>query len=838
MANVLYFRDTLTLDSTLLSQLQNVGITPNPYDTLVLGAANCTLTELSSGFNYVILADNLTTSPVISLTAANLSSLGTSVPAPEIGIYANIIASPLTVTFAGSAGANGTAGAKGRDGTFVTVPPDKPKRLPGGNGGAGKDGGRGANGGSVTIRYATAAVAPTASAPGGKGGTGGAGGAGGAGDPQGKPGLAGHPGQAGTAGTIAISQVAAGQAWTGLEADWLTGWSDYRTSVGEYLFRLFDPASQLHALSEFDASIELNPNNTNAATLRTRIIQQETPSGVARDLDMAPDYKDVSAGLLGETQLVLSQYLLLQGTETQDEIASATEDQFSLVLNQLSDRLAESQLDLVSANDGVKVANADWQSYNTQINGLQNQITNLQNQKLSLGDIVSTLGSVVGAITGLATGVGAIVSIPDALAASDNPQSAISKIFSFLATGKSSSDAKSVGGDLSDLMKGASDGITDFTKVYNELSQSSTNSAITQLSQQVATLTMQQMVANLRRQQANDTLVAAQARVTDYAAEVQTATNLLNQWSADQAFLATAVGVMIDVARKLSGYVADDFFIARRALEIYQLEDASTVHFDYGWLHPDQDNNLMLNPLQRAQLCLQSVSTLPTDVITWNDIFVSLNESLTSGFDVVHPEIEVTIDDPTAIASLKSGGGLRFSVGIGPYAATASIPDSIYELKVNNLTLELDGASASGAATLWIQHTGHWIMNPRPATAAATPTPVEFTLFSHLETFNLEAASGPLTSQIPSQPQSPANPGPPFSFWGRGALADWNLFTDSSIGALNLTGLSSVKLTIGCIGLVAQGTTAPTQIPMRPTPIAMAPQPTPDAHELTGSFAR
>ena len=106
------------------------------------------------------------------------------------------------------------------------------------------------------------------------------------------------------------------------------------------------------------------------------------------------------------------------------------------------------------------------------------------------------------------------------------------------ATGKSISDAKSVGDDLSDLLKGGTDGVANFTKVYDELSQSANGSVITQLAQQIATLTLQQMVANLRRQQANDTLVAAQARVTDYAAEVQTASNLLNQWSADQTFLS------------------------------------------------------------------------------------------------------------------------------------------------------------------------------------------------------------------------------------------------------------------------------------------------------------
>ena len=138
MANILYFRDTLTLDSTLLSQLQNVGITPNSGDTVVLGAANCTITELASGFNYVILADQLTSSALITLMAGNM---GPVLPPPSIGIYANNIVSPLAVAFPGDQGGVGVAGDKDEDGEWITVPPGKPKRLPDGNGGPGGNGG-------------------------------------------------------------------------------------------------------------------------------------------------------------------------------------------------------------------------------------------------------------------------------------------------------------------------------------------------------------------------------------------------------------------------------------------------------------------------------------------------------------------------------------------------------------------------------------------------------------------------------------------------------------------------------------------------------------------------
>jgi hypothetical protein len=813
MATIRFFRDSLTLDSTLLSRLLNAGVTPSVGDTLVLGAANCTLINLSPGFNYVILADALVASPFpIALTANGVA----------ISVFANSIVSTLAITVAGAAGHDGEPGAKGDDGDIVSEPPDKPVRLPGSPGEAGGHGGDGGQGGSITIRYTSALLAPTATAPGGPGGNGGAGGAGGAGKPPGKRGANGKPGRSGPPGSVSITQVPVGQVFQGLEFDTLAGWAEYRTDVGDYFFRLFDPNSQLHALAEFNAAIQLNPANARAATLRQRLIQQETPSGVSRDLDIAPDYKDVSAGLLGETQLALSEFLAVQATATQEEIAAATKDQLSLVLRQLSDRTAEAQLDVVSANDGIQVADAESNMCSTQITNLQQQISSLQNQKLSLGDLVTTLGAVVGAVTGVASGFGAIVSIPGALAAVDNPESGFMKVAKFLVDGNSFWNDKDVGGDLSDLMKGGQDAITNFSKVYQELSLSDNDAPIKQLAMQEATLNMQLMVANLRRQQARDQLVAAQTRVVDYAAEMQVAQGLLGNWAATQSFLDGALRVLLNVARNLADLVAEDIFVARRALEIYQLEDASSVRFDYGLLHPDVDNDLASQPLKRVQLSLQSVSALPADVITWNNIFVQLNEAQTSGFDVVHPVIEVVIEDSTALAHLRQGGGLQFSVGIGPTPVSATIPGNIFELKVDNLNLELIGASATGAALLWVQHSGHWIMARRPSPTVPHPPDIEFVLFPHVEAFNFRAGTTTLSAAIPAQPQSNVDPGPPFSFWGRGALADWTLFPDSSASALTLSALSAVKFTIGCIGLVPQGTVVPTVLRVTPQPVPVS----------------
>ncbi len=806
MSTYYFFRDQLTIDDSLPGQLAALGITPGSGDTMVLGAAACQLNSLPAGWDYLIMADSLSTAPVVPMAVATGRS---------VSIYAETIMTALQLNAPGADGGTGPAGKAGLDGERVILD-GKPRILPGGDGGAGGPGSPGGAGGTIVVSYASAAVPPTASAPGGAGGAGGAGGPGGTGVPPGRNGPDGRRGRPGADGSITISMVPSGEVYSGVSTQATAQWAQYRTEVGTYLFRLFDAASQLHALAEFDAALLLDPANTMAETMRHRVVAQETPGGVSRDLDISPDYKDISAGLLGETQLVLSEFLALQETSTEDEIAAATKDQLQLSVGQLGDRLTEAQLDLVSADDGVQVANSDRSMYDAQWASLQQQIFDLQDQPLSLGDLATTLGGVAAGIAGLVTGVGAIVSIPGALAVADNPQSGLSQVLGFLATGQQFWNNKSVGGDMTDLLKGGQDAITNFGKVYDELSGSTASAAITQLALQQATVAMQEMVAQLRQQQAADQVIAAQTRVSDLTTEVAAAQSLLGTWTETEAFIDAVLGQLLTVARALADMVSEDVFLARRALEIYQLTDASDVHFDYGYLHPDTDYNLAGQPLQRVLASLESLATLPADVITWNQVFAALNEAQTSGYDVVHPMIEVVIDDPVALDQLRSSDGLHFSVGIGPDPVTATIPPDIYELKVDNLQLELRGATAAGSALVWAQHNGHWVMKRPPTADLPDPLDIEFSLFRHVEAFNLAPGSDP-SALIPAQPQTSTDPGPPFSFWGRGALADWTLFVDSSsTGALDLTGLNEVRLSIGCIGLVVQGAVTPSTVQVTP----------------------
>jgi len=182
------------------------------------------------------------------------------------------------------------------------------------------------------------------------------------------------------------------------------------------------------------------------------------------------------------------------------------------------------------------------------------------------------------------------------------------------------------------------------------------------------------------------------------------------------------------------------------------------------------------------------------------------------GFDVVHPAVTVSISDPAGLAHLASGGGLQFSID------GAAAPSSIFELKVNSVELELDGASAASPTLLWIEHSGHWKMVPRPPHQGAV---VEFALFPHVEVFNCSPGKGILSASIPGHAQSPSEPGPPFAFWGRGVIADFRVFPDASARDLDLSQLKALKFTFNCIGFVAQGAVQPSHATIKPASLLL-----------------
>ena len=827
MPTLSFFRDILALDSNLVTLLSKAKLTPKPGDTIMLGARNCTISTLPGDFNYVIAADKLSLKDATSLkiggTANNKS--------PSITILAVEIDGAFNLAASGLDGTPGAHGIKGKDSEIITFG-DKPKGSippepgrPGGNGGPGSPGGR------AVIHYAVAAQAPVASAPGGHGGAAGPGGAPGNGTPPAAKGTDGKAGAVGAPGFVEVSKVDATKVWTPLDVASARAWASYRTEVGSYFFRLFDFESQILALREFSAALQLDPTNADAQTLRDRIIQQQTPTGLSRDIDISPDYKDLASNLPDEAVLVQNAFATAASALQQLDTAEALQEQFKAMVQQLTDRQAEAKDNVILAQEDLTIANQEDELLSKQISSIKNQIQALQNQSFSLGTFLTDVASVAASIASVATGVGAVVSIPGSIIAIDklaNDSGGILAILKGLAEDQKNDPGKSLHQDLSKIGVGLSDLVklqgnvgtvlANFSKIEAELDGAGGKADQTQAAQllkQFATLQVQEMIARLRQKQAQDRVAAAKRTAQDFANEAKKAQTFSQSLSKDADFLEGAVDSFISMARQLTDIVAEDVFVARRSLEIYELDDASDVRFDYGYLHPDDDNH-SLPALQRVTESQQSVATLAPAILTWNDIFNQLNAAQASGFDVVHPAISISITDPVVLAHLSTGNGLQFSIDVD------ATPSSIFELKVNSLELELDGASATSPVMFWIEHSGHWKMVPRPVASAHTDAAlVEFTLFPHVEIFNCKASAGTLSATIPENPQSSAEPGPPFSFWGRGVIADYRIYPDPSARGLDLSKLTALKLSISCIGFARQGAAQSPPKVLKPVPVLL-----------------
>ena len=813
MATVRFFRDSLALDNNLPALLASAGINVQPGDTLVLGARLCTIAALPGGFHYVIGADKL------SLASSPLTVTGTDAArSPNVTVLADEIVGPFNLICRGMAGANGEPGEPGENGEIEIIN-GKPHRLPPTPGGPGGNGEPGSPGGNVAIHFFTAVQGPTATAPGGRGGLGGPGGAAGKGVPRAANGKSGKAGAEGAPGSVRIvAELAREQLWSLLDLSSALAWSDYRTEVGAYFFRVFDPESQLIALSQFDAAILLNSSNFEAQILRSRIVHRQTPTGLSRDIDISPDYKDLSANLGTEAVLVQNAFAAAAGALQNPQTATGFRDQLTSLVQQLTHRAAEAQDNVRLAQQDVRIATAEEQNFSDQVISTRIQLDKLQHQSFDLGNFLTDVGSIVGSVASIPTGLGAIVSVPSAIIAFNDLNNRFGIIDMLNSENEFRKDVNPKK-DFDQAMSRVGAGLTAFMKAdrnapgllvnmytfERELDGAGTKDNQTQAAQllkQLVALQKQQMVARLRQAQTQDRVVAAQRQVQNLLNEAQTVQNLVNTWTNNEAFLKQAVSTFIGSARRLLDILAEDAFLARRALEIYQLEHPSDLRFDYGYLHPDLDHSLP--PPARVTQSQNSIAALAPSVLTWNGLFTRLNDAQAAGFQVVHPAIAVSITDPAMLANLSGGNGLQFSIDAN------AMPVSIFELKANSLQLELDGATASEPAQFWIEHSGHWQM------ASRLGGMVEFTLFPHIEVFNCNAATGKLTATIPAQPQTSTEPGPPFSFWGRGVIGDWRIFPNVGTRGLDLSGLKSLKLTIQCIGFAALGAPAPTALLVKP----------------------
>ena len=733
-----FFRDTLGVDQGLPGLLQAGG-----GDTLVLGARLVTLSGLVPGFNYVIVADELTVAAGAALTVRG---------GPAISVFAReVLGAPLAITSAGSDGANGANGEPGESGI---IRPDghggRPEVGPGGDGGDGGDGEDGGSGGQITIRYHAAPFPPRGNAPGGAGGRGGAGGPGGAGQPRGKRGRGGRPGINGKAGVVDILEVEESEVWAQLD-EGAREWAAYRAEVAGYFFRKFDPESQLRAFEEASNALLLNPADPHALAVRDRIANRQTPSGLSRDLDIAPDFRALSANLVAEIAVVQNAFQAYVSVVNLETIAESIRDNLTLMEGQLQNRVVEAQADVSLAQQDVRIAKAEISNIDLQIKDIDDQIDEIREERFSIGGILKDVGSIAAVVAGMATGVGAIVSVAGGLATLQRVTDGVDlvQLLKWLKekpdpNSRRSEDIeeiKKLGGGFKDLIEGTNSFIS-FGKVMADLEHAMSlpgQDAIGRLLKQQVLLTRQKMVGQLRERQASGAgCGGGDARGESRERDSAGARDAGTLERGCGGFLKAATDLLIRSAREIVDMVMEDVFLAQRAREIYQLDRVFDLRFDFGFLHPDVDRSL--TPATRAGASLLSLSGMAIHVLAWDQIFEHLNTAQI-GFDVIHPQLSVTITDAAKLREFAEGRTLDFSIGL------EAVPEKMFELKVNAMTLELTGATTAQSANVWVTHSGKWSMNRRTNDGVT-----DLLLLPRSELFAFSSGAGTLKAKIPANP--------------------------------------------------------------------------------------
>ena len=193
-----------------------------------------------------------------------------------------------------------------------------------------------------------------------------------------------------------------------------------------------------------------------------------------------------------------------------------------------------------------------------------------------------------------------------------------------------------------------------------------------------------------------------------------------------------------------------------------------------------------LRPAQRAAASLITLADMPIQVLSWTKMYEQLNTAQI-GFDVIHPQISLTITDPAQLQAFANGAALSFSISL------ADVPAGMFELKANALHLEMVGASSTQSSNVWVTHSGEWSMNRRTdgsvTTHVSAPAARKCSASRRLGTL----------TPYPRESAVELRVGTTLLVLGTGVAATFRLET-APPSAMDLSQLSAIHVTVDCIG--------------------------------------
>ena len=806
-----FFRDRIVLNNNLKNRLQLDSV---PSGGKILLAGREFIVDGSVDLRdhpLVLLADRFDSSH----GAISVSGRRGGEPGPNVTLICReVLGVNITSTGArGLTGAPGEQGADGADGEPASLPhkPGGPGEN-GGRGGAGQSGGKGGSGGQITIMYvedrtlggiANAALR-VPGGPGGSGGQGGPGGAGGAGGPGEPDGHDGAPGQSGPHGAQgpAGDQGSVPQFKLTEEAYWqslpphVDQWPAYRLRLAEYYFRAYNPSAPpasgylALALSELEAVLKLDPQNAQATIYKNQIANNQNIFGVARDLDIIPDFERYEQMLTQYGPLVQNLFQsatqLLAGNLTLDQIRqTVTREVFHIEGLQLALEAERSAAERNKAASEIEHRAAKTRLHDTETRLVQRRIE-LEAEQVSWTDVLTFSAWAVG--TGILMlagdwpdGIKLLAALPNVVGFTDfgpvpstNPQEILSKA-------KGLKELASAKNERDEIIKQAA---ISFSTMMSDVHQAQATDEIKKLLREIVELTHVQLLTKLRSEQAGFELEAATIRQEQAKRDAELARTQLASVAADVAYLEAVAMTLIRSAQRYMDILAKYAFYAARSLEIYTLADLSNeIRYDYGYIHPDfeQDYQDKLLPLSQLIGLYQTSWSRFVGIVNYRNIY----ETYFGNGNQIKDRVFQSFTDQSLLDQFRASRNLVVPIELN------ALPASRFEAKVNYVLLSLTGAKANAPRiSCLVEHTGPFTTKKRDGSTVDRLLRPRFTIIQTAKTGLNGTHIGVALGDSPRD----------LSFWGRGVATTWSVSIEPDEMVqreIDLSALSAIEVEIG-----------------------------------------
>ncbi|QCX74048.1 hypothetical protein C9F11_01725 [Streptomyces sp. YIM 121038] len=724
----------------------------------------------------------------------------------------------------GGPGGTGGQGGQGKDGTKPPKPGED-GRDPG-YGGPGGRGGNGAVGGpGAQIRVETVEGSGVLgdgkggdAGPAGPGGGGGAGGGGynGPGEP-GRDGTAGQPGPAAGPSVAAEFRTHTADAWWAmvrgeLGAAYTEAWAEYRTRVGEYLFRCYAPGlaerndNRITAGHEFTQALVLRPGHARAVELSQYLATNLTPLGVPYDVDVVPNFPAQEQFVTAYGDLVVGVYtaatdLLLFAKGEAQKIQLVESD-----LGHFNDMKTVLDTERRAAKAGVDAAKGRADILDKQLREVQAQLDAVRAKLVSerlefppgndLGAVIGAAIVIAAAVSALYTGgatIAAMLAAGDMIAKSAASMEGFDTVtgkyrdgsylvnwFDWTADGpkpRPGVDIKT--SKLTDLGDQAAKFI-DASGTLVQLFQAKVDGKLENeeknlLARQVELVRERALqMLEITHQQLN--LAAADAKIAVNTNDIARLTNLEAGWQRDITQLTDICRRMVTRNQHYMDLLTEYCYYANRTVDLWTFSSHTPVFtFDYGFLHPDDIENAY-HPLargddSRVNGLLEKYQNSKRQLFALMD---RRKEYDSYGLD--QDVLYLRVTTPEVLNALRTNGTATFTVPLDAFVDR-------FEMKTAYLHVGLLGAtSANPRMTVLVEHPGTATNRYRdgsPRTAAAGPR-----TSTVQATFDKSDPGRPMTDQ---------------AFYGRSPATTWRLTIERSTAQeaqLDLAGLSAVHVTL------------------------------------------